>query len=52
MMQDGTPIYKRDHVPNSNSRIRRKSEKVYGAGGGDRTEEYIMRKLIYYGFKL
>lgn len=50
MMQAGTPIYKCDHVPASNSQIGRRSEKIYGVSGSTRTEDFIRRKLREYGF--
>lgn len=50
MMQDGVPIYKIDHVPSSNSKMGRKSEKIYGISGGERTEEFIRRMLEKYEF--
>ena len=49
MMQNGVPIYKCDHVPNSTSRIGRMSEKIYGIDGGTRPEEFIRRMLKRYG---
>ena len=50
MMEAGVPIYMCDHVPGSNTKIGKKSEKIYGVSGSDRTEQFLRRMLRKYGF--
>ena len=61
MLQNGTPMYKKDHVPDSaknknqnvkNIKIGKGSEKIYGVDGGERTEDFIRRMLEKYGVSL
>ena len=52
MMEEGTPIYKKDHIPSLSGKygkIGRTSERIYGVAGGKRTEELIRRKIEKYG---